>query len=165
MHQKLATKMMGTLVLCLATSLPAFGKDLSSRLGIGFRDSFPFSLPSLAMNYYPNPDVGLVSSVGVDTEDQNSKFGLMIGVRKIIFKEDNLNFFAGGNLSILTSETAGTKKSGYELSGLVGTEFFLSGLENLGLNFETGVAVTNLDKVRFRTLGDHLFRAGMIFYF
>lgn len=160
-------RILGSLVLVLVTFgvSVAQGKDLSSRLGLGFRDAFPFSLPSIAMHYYPNSDVGLVGAIGVDTEDQNSKFGLLVGVRKIIFKEDNLNFFAGGNLAILTSETAGSKKSGYELAGIMGTEFFLSGLDNLGLNFETGIAVTNLDKVRFRTLADHLFRAGIIFYF
>lgn len=161
------TRMLLSFGVILVTFLgsAASAKDLSSRLGVGFRDAFPFSLPSIALQYYPNADLGLVGAVGVDTEDQNSKFGLMIGVRKIIFKEDNLNFFAGGNFSILTQEISGSKKSGYELAGIMGTEFFLSGLDNLGFNFETGVAVTNLDKVRFRTLADHLFRAGIIFYF
>lgn len=160
-------RILSSVVLILVTfgAVSAQAKDLSSRLGVGFRDSFPFSLPSLALHYYPNADVGLVGAIGVDTEDQNSKFGLMIGVRKIIFKEDNLNFFAGGHFSILTQEILGNKKSGYELAGIMGTEFFLSGLDNLGLNFETGIAVTNLDKVRFRTLADHLFRAGIVFYF
>ncbi len=143
----------------------AQAKDLSSRLGVGFRDAFPFSLPAIALHYHPNADVGLVGAIGVDTEDQFSKFGLMVGVRKIIFKEDHLNFFAGGNFSILTTETLGNKKSGYELAGILGSEFFLNGLDNLGFNLETGIAITNLDKVRFRTLADNFFRAGIIFYF
>lgn len=143
----------------------AHAKDLSSRLGVGYRDAFPIGLPALAMHYYPNSDVGIVGALGVDTAEFNSRFGLLVGVRKIIFKEDNLNFFGGGNFSLLTVEVAGIKESGYELSGVVGSEFFLSGLDNLGFNVETGVAVTSLGKVRFRTLGDNFLRAGIIFYF
>lgn len=140
-------------------------KDLSSRLGVGFRDAFPFEMPAIAVQYYPNSELGLFSALGVDTKENYSQFGLQLGVRKIIFKEDHMNFFMGGALSLLTQEIASVKNSGYDLAALVGGEFFLSGLDNLGFNFETGVAVTSLDKVRFRTLGDHVFRAGMIFYF
>lgn len=143
----------------------AQAKDLSSRLGVGFRNAFPFEMPAIAAQYYPSADLGLLAAIGVDTKENNSKFGVQAGLRKIIFKEDHMNFFMGGTVSVLTEEIATVKNSGYEISGVLGGEFFLTGLDNLGLNFETGVAVTSLDKVRFRTLGDHLFRAGMIFYF
>ena len=132
---------------------------------MGFRNSYSFDLPAVAANYYPSSDYGVIGALGIDTAENNSKSAFTGGIRRIIFKEENLNFFMGGILSFLSSETAGTTESGFELSALVGTEFFLHGLENLGFNFETGAGVTNLKKVRFRTIGDHLFRAGMIFYF
>jgi hypothetical protein len=47
----------------------------------------------------------------------------------------------------------------------VGGEFFLNGLDSLGFTFETGVGVTNVKKVRFRTVGDSFVSAGMVFYF
>lgn len=140
-------------------------KEMASRLGIGFRNAYSMDLPSVATVYYPSSETALVGALGIDTEDMNSKFALSGGVRRIIFKEDNLNFFMGGILSFLSHETAGKTDSGFELSGLVGSEFFLAGLENLGFSLETGVGVTNVKKVRFRTLGDSFLRAGIMFYF
>lgn len=148
----------------------AQAKDLSNRLGIGFRNAFPFSLPAIAVHYHPSTDLGLLAAIGVDTQDLNSKLGLQLGVRKVIFKEDHMNFFMGGTFSMLTQETptgasSSNKNSGYEIAAVVGSEFFFSGLDNLAFNIETGVAVTSLDKVRFRTLGDDMLRAGVAFYF
>lgn len=152
-------------LMSILSSKEASAKELGNRLGVGFRNAYSFDLPSLAVHYYPNSDFGFVGALGIDTEDQNSKFALSGGVRKIIFKEENLNFFMGGVLSMVTNEIAGSKDSGFELSALVGSEFFFAGLDNLGFNLESGVGITNVKKVRFRTLGDSFLRAGIIFYF
>lgn len=158
-------------LLLVSSLLPALwpfaapAKDMESRLGLGFRDSMAIAgLPALAANYYPNPELGLTGALGIDTEENNSKFGLQLGMRKRIFKEDQLNFFMGGAFTLLTQEIATVKKSGYELSALVATEFFLTGLENLGFNIEAGIGVSNVDKVRFRTLGQSFLGAGIFFY-
>lgn len=146
-------------------SLTASAKDLATRLGVGFRDAYAITLPSIASIYYPNPDWGVVGALGIDTQNQNSKFAFSVGLRKIVFKEDNMNFFMGGTLGMLSNEVAGTSSSGFELDGLIGSEFFLAGLDSLGFNIETGIGVSNVDKVRFRTLGDNFFKAGIFFYF
>lgn len=151
--------------LFFALALPAHAKNMDSRLGVGFRDAFPFQLPAIAMQYYPNSGFGVTGALGIDTQENDSKFGLQLGVRKRIFEEDQLNFYMGGSFSLLTREVGASKNSGYELAATIATEFFLTGLENLGFNLETGVAVSNLDKVRFRTVGDSFLRAGVIFYF
>ncbi|MBX3019098.1 MAG: organic solvent tolerance protein [Bdellovibrionaceae bacterium] len=149
----------------LALPLVAQGKMMESRLGLGFRDSMAIAgLPALAMNYYPNSEFGMTGALGIDTEENNSKFGLQLGLRKRIFEEDQLNFYMGGAFTLLTQEVATVKKSGYELSALVATEFFLPGLENLGFNLEAGIGVSNVDKVRFRTLGQSFLGAGIFFY-
>jgi hypothetical protein len=140
-------------------------KELGSRLGVGFRNTYSFDLPAVAVNYYPSSDFGVIGALGIDTAENNSKSAFTGGVRRIIFKEENMNFFMSGILSFLSSEANGSTDSGFELSAVVGGEIFLHGLENLGLNFEAGAGVTNVKKVRFRTIGDHLFRSGIIFYF
>lgn len=140
-------------------------KDLSHRLGIGYRDSYSFPLPSMAVQYYPNTDFGIISALGIDTEDKNSRFAFSFGMRKIIFKEENLNFFFGGILTLANTDDGIDKRSGFEMAATVGSEFFLQGLDSLGFNVETGVAVSNLNKVRFRTLGDSFVKSGIIFYF
>ena len=60
----------------------------------------------------------------------------------------------GGNIAMITNEVATVKDSGFELAALVGGEFFLNGLDSLGFTFETGVGVTNVKKVRFKTVGE-----------
>lgn len=163
-HVLLAALAMGVL------SSVAHGKDLTSRLGIGYRNSLvSMSLPSIATVYYPSPEIGVLGSLGVDTDENNSKFAFLGGVRRIIFKEERMNFFMGGNLGLVNQEqTVGietSKQSGFELSAVAGGEFFFQGLDSLGFNFETGMGVTNMKKVRFRTLGDSFVNAGIIFYF
>lgn len=156
-------------LLCVACVLTvgsgAFAKNLSSRLGVGYRNAYSFDLPSIAAHYSPNSEYQLIGALGIDTEDQNAKFALSGGIRKMVFTEENLNFFMGGVLSMISREVAGSTDSGFELGALVGTEFFLAGLDNLGFSVETGIAVTNVKKVRFRTMGDSFIRSGIVFYF
>jgi hypothetical protein len=153
-------------VTLLASGPTAKAKELSNRLGVGYTDQFAESLPSLAVRYYPNASLGLSASLGVDTRKDNSRFGFMARVHRVIFTEANLNFYMGAGAGILSVETAGKNESGFELSGFFGAEFFLYGLDSLAFMFESGVGVTSISsEVRFRTLGDHPIRAGMAFYF
>lgn len=144
----------------------AHAKELTNRLGIGFRQSYvTFNLPSVQAIYYPSPTFGVVGALGVDTEDDNSKFAALVGLRRILFKEENMNFFMGGNLAIINNEKNTSKDSGFEIAALFGGEFFLPGLESLGFNFESGAGVTNAGKTRFRTMGDSFVSVGIVFYF
>ncbi len=135
---------------------------------MGYSNQFGLDgdLPSIALRYYPNGDYGIMGALGVDTTEGESRFGAQAKILKLIFKEDNLNFYTGAGAGLVSQETSGKNNSGFDLSGFVGVEFFLPGLENLGLSFETGVGVTSIDnEVRFRTIGDHPLRAGIMFYF
>lgn len=143
----------------------AFGKDLSSRLGVGIKNNTSFDLPSLAAVYYPSADIGITGGLGIDTQKDNSKMTLNVGVRRILFREDHSNFYFGGQAALINDEVAGDKQSGFELNALFGAEFFFTGLDSLGFSFEGGVGVASLEEVRFRTFADHPFRAGIIFYF
>lgn len=159
----------GLLSLVLSVALPttASAKELVNRLGIGVRSdtSVPGGLPSLTVSYFPQSDLALTSSLGIDTEKDNSRFSFTGGVRRIVFKENNMNFFMGGELGLVNREVAGDKQSGFSLSGLFGGEFFFAGLENLGFSFQGGVGVVSLKDVRFRTVAEAPFQAAVNFYF
>ncbi|MNL42054.1 hypothetical protein D3C87_1644900 [compost metagenome] len=71
----------------------------------------------------------------------------------------------GGELGLVNYEDADDKKSGFELNALFGAEFFFQGLDSLAFTFEGGVGIISTDEVRFRTIADGPFRAGIIFYF
>jgi hypothetical protein len=143
----------------------AMAKEMAQRLGVGFRNAYSFDLPSVAVVYHSNEDFSFVGAIGVDTQEDNSKSAFTAGLRRIVFKEINMNFYMGGNLSMLSVEKNAETESGFEISALAGGEFFLQGLDNLAFTFEAGVAIENVDGSRFRTIGDSINRAGIIFYF
>ncbi len=140
-------------------------KDMRQRLGLGIKNNNSFDLPALAMVYYAANEISFTGGLGMDTQKDNSKLSLSTGVRRMIFFEEHMNFYFGGNLSLINVETNADKQNGWELSALFGTEFFLAGLENLALTFEGGAGVVSMREVRFRTIADHPLRAGILFYF
>jgi hypothetical protein len=146
--------------------LLAPAKDMTYRLGVGFKNNSAEDIPSIAGVYFQSKDFALTGSVGFDSREHYSKTAVNVGIRSVIFYEPNLNAYVGGQAGLINYETPAIgKKSGAELMALAGVEFFFSGLENLGFSAETGVALATADGPRFRTLADHPFRAGVIFYF
>ncbi len=144
----------------------AFAVDLANRLGVGYSDQLSAELPALTARYYPNSRTGFSLAVGVNTKNDNSAFGVLGKLYRIVFTEDNMNFYIGGGAGMLSIETAGDNNSGFELMGFLGGEFFFSGLENLGFTFEAGVGIrSDSDGTLFRTIGHHPLKGGIIFYF
>jgi len=155
------------LAAVLVGSFSANAKDMNHRLGVGPKHAFSITgLPALAVHYFPNSEYSFTGALGINTEQNNSEFGLQGGVRRILFEEKNMNFFIGGALGVISQETNGTNHSGFELLAGAGGEFFFQGLENLGFNFEMGIGVASLKKSnRFFTMARTPVHAGIIFYF
>jgi len=163
-----------TSLLISLLSVSVFGKDLTHRLGVGFKNNMSQNLPSMAAIYYPSTDVALTGGFGVDTQKDHSAFQVNAGGRYIIYPEKNMNFYIGTQIGVISYDqtevdSSGSsslkKQNGLEAAAIFGTEFFLSGLENLGFTFEAGVALSTANSSRFRTVGDDPFKAGLIFYF
>ena len=95
--------LLGVLLMMSGWSVGA--KDLSQRLGIGYSNQFgiPESMPSLSVRYFPDQTYGLQSSVGVDTEQNANRFGISARFIKIIFREDNMNFYAAAGGGLVSS--------------------------------------------------------------
>ena len=167
--KSIAKALIAFVLITLAFALvpaSAEARDMTNRMGIGYKNQFANEIPGIALQYYPGADLGLSASLGVDTQKDSSKFGAMLKLYRIIFQEDNLNFYMGAGAGLVSQERAGANESGFELMGFGGCEFFFTGLENIGFSFEMGTAITSLSSnVRFRTFGDSPLRAGIIFYF
>lgn len=143
-----------------------WAKDLTHRLGIGYANNFSVDVPSLAAKYHLNQELALGAALGIDTKKDQSRFGAAARLERTIFVEDNLNFYGGASAGSVSHQVDGNTFSGFELAAFVGCEFFLPGLDSLGIMFEAGVGVTNDNEgTRFRTIADSPLRAGMIFYF
>ncbi len=154
-------------LLILFMAHHASAKDMTNRLGAGYKNQFVNDIPSVAVQYYPSADIGFSAALGVDTQQNLSKFGFMGKVMRIIFTEENMNFYMGAGGGLLSSQTsASSTDSGFELNGFVGGEFFFHGLDSLGFTFEAGVGISSMSSgVRFRTFGDSPIRGGIVFYF
>ncbi|MDG0818285.1 organic solvent tolerance protein [Bdellovibrio svalbardensis] len=153
----------------LACTSVVQAKELTNRLGVGVKSHETLDLPELAVVYNPTRDIAVTGGLGIDTKKDASKFAANAGVRRIVFKEDNMNFYMGGTFGFVNYEVSGatstTKESGIELDAVFGGEFFLPGLDSLGFTFEGGAGVISTSNVRFRTIADSPLRAGIIFYF
>lgn len=100
------------MILPLMLCSVSHAKDLSSRLGIGIKDNTSRDLPALAAVYYPSNDLGVTGGLGIDTQKDSSKFTANAGLRKILFRENQMNFYFGGQAGIVNYEIAGDKQSG-----------------------------------------------------
>lgn len=151
-------------LLTLSTFTQA--KDMKNRLGVGPKAPFSIPLEAIAVHYSPNRDYVVTGSIGINTQQGSSMFGIQGGIRRILFEEQLMNFFIGGSLGIISQEVNSSNRSGFELDATAGGEFFFQGLENLGFNFEVGVGVSSLRNAnKFYTLGRTPMSAGIIFYF
>jgi len=141
-------------------------KELTHRLGVGPRYNSSIQLSEVGVSYYPSENIGFIGGMGIDTQENNSKFSLNGTVRRLVFQESekNMMVYFGGRLGMISYEDT-QKYSGYELSAVFGGEFFLQGLESLGFCFETGVGIVSGKNVRFRSFADLPFQAGVFFYF
>lgn len=146
--------------------------DLTHRLGLGFSQQMgSVDIPMITAHYYPNARFAITGALGIDTKKDDSQFAAQVKVRRVVFTENQLNFYmgaAGGFTSHEETNATGQveNKSNTELSGILGAEFFFSGLDSLSFMFETGIGIVTGDGgTRFRTLGSHPFAAGIVFYF
>lgn len=152
-------------IMSLFSSL-ASAKEMPQRLGVGIKNNTSESLPSLAGIYHINGLTAVTGGVGVDTKKDYSKFQINAGIRHVIFHENQLHYYAGGQLGLVTfEEPIEGKENGFEANFLMGVEFFFTGLENIGFSFEGGLGLSSVKDTRIRTIADDPFRAGIIFYF
>ena len=162
---KLSKKILALAIVSLFSSLVA-AKEMPQRLGVGIKDNTSESLPSLAVVYHINGLTAVTGGIGVDTKKDYSKFQINAGIRHVIFHENQLHYYAGGQLGLVTFEEPVTgKENGFEANFLMGIEFFATGLENVGFSFEGGLGLSSVKDTRIRTIADHPLRAGIIFYF
>ena len=156
----------------LFVSTTSFAKDLTHRLGVGYADQMAVEVPSLSVKYWANSELGFSADLGIKTGNTDSAFGILVKAYKVIFPEENLNFYMGGGAGLVSQKIStanggdGNNDSGFELMAFLGAEFFLPGLESLALTFEAGVGVISIrSDSEFRTIGHSPLNAGMIFYF
>lgn len=142
-------------------------RDLHGRLGLGYNSEFAnanaggYRLPGVSIKYAFTRDISAEVVVSLaTTSPTNSATALKLF--KNLFFETNLNFYCmvgGGIISV--NGTAG----GQAIAGF-GAEFFIPGVDSLGLSIETGASFDNVSGgYAIKTLGFSFLDAGIHFYF
>jgi hypothetical protein len=144
-------------------------KELFGRVGIGYNAQFVNTnetngAPAISIKYGLAPR-GAIEVVGgfYSGSYGSGVFGLKY--MGTIRSESYANFYAlvGGAL------VAANQKSGTEFLGGFGAEFFIPGVDSVGISFETGMAAENLTTASgsfiLKTFGVSFINAGMHYYF
>lgn len=157
--------LVSTLLLLFAAIPESHARNLAKRLGAGFVSQIATTedgrLPAIDAKYYFSKRVAGSLGVGFDTRETNSAFGVGTKFFYNLFGEQNLLFYTGLGIAVLSR--SGTRM---QVSGFFGTEFFLTDLPSLGFSVEAGIrGDSSRGKFSLRTTGDSFLTAGIHFYF
>lgn len=129
----------------LLSPLAAHAKDLRNRFGLGYNAQLG-GLPAISLKYtLPAKDKAInlaVEGLGGATLPSDGSQEIMAGLRVLygVVAEDQMNLYVGlGGLYVHSDAAA---FAGVRAQPVLGAEFFLYGLDNLGFSLEVGV---NLD--------------------
>ena len=155
------------IAIAFFTTQSASARDLHGRLGLGYNDEFAVTptqsgAPGISLRYGLTARAQIELIAGFYSGDKGSGV-TALKYMQTIHPETYMNFYyliGGGAVSA-------NGRSGTEWLGGFGTEFFIPGIESIGLAFETGLDYENLTSTSFvlKTFGLSFFNVGMHFYF
>lgn len=157
-----------TLALLLFTG-KVEAKELVGRVGLGYNAQFANTsmtngVPAISVKYGIAPRA-MIEAVGGFYSGSSGSGVAALKYLQTIHAENYANFYfllGGGYVSA-------NSRSGTEWLGGLGGEFFIPGVDSVGLSFEAGMSLENLTSSSgsfvLKTLGISFIHAGMHFYF
>lgn len=141
-------------------------------IGVGYQGFFIGGdlINNLAIRFAPKPYGGQIEigQVSLDADGGGDIDLFMLkgkGYYKLIERE-NSDFYVGASLGYLMLEQSGNEVDGFSIAPLMGVEYKLQGLPELGLNFEVSYEIADLDAEGTDvTLNGIGVCAGMSYYF
>jgi hypothetical protein len=149
----------GLFFFCLSSQ----AKNLDGRFAAGFAYQKFTQDAAISFKIFHNPFLASNYLFSLNTENNSFLFGGRV-LRNVLL-EENLNLYLGLAGLILSQNGTGGTETGLEIDALLGSEFFLAGLPNLGLSFEVGVGLRSIRTTSFRTMGGGFASGGIHYYF
>lgn len=155
--------------LNLLTPAAIHAKELVGRVGLGYNAQFANTnltngVPAISIKYGMAPRA-MIEAIGGFYSGSDGSGVAALKYMQTIHAESYANFYfllGGGYV------TAG-HRSGTEFIGGLGTEFFIPGVDSVGLSFEAGMSLESLTSTSgafvLKTFGISFVHAGMHFYF
>ena len=139
---------LSSLLLLAPLAMPgvAQAKDLRNRVAVG-ANAHLGSIPALSVRYgLPTPDPAI--NVQLEVSAGFSAYGdlgsqAVAGGRLLygVVAEDNMNLFLGAGAGVLSQTASGATDTAVRVQPVMGADFFLFGLENLGFTAEWGLNI------------------------
>lgn len=157
-----------SILLLVMLGSTAHSKELFGRIGLGYNAQFAQTssqngVPGISIKYGLNPRT-MIEAIGGFYSGTGGTGVAALKFMQTMHSESYLNFyflFGGGLVS-------NTSKSGVEFLGGFGTEFFIPGVDSVGISFEGGLDFENLTSTSgslvLKTFGASFINAGMHFY-
>ncbi len=151
------------LVTLCAASPQAKSREMFRRLGLGFTDQSATDLTSLSIKMQTSKYFSFGGVFGIDTSDNG---GQMAGIKiyQNLITEPHLTFYTSTLIAYLNKKTSNVGQSGFQTDITIGSEFSIPKLESIGLSFEFGVSIINLDDLTFKTTGNSIISSAIHFY-
>ncbi|NDG83744.1 MAG: hypothetical protein EBX52_01740 [Proteobacteria bacterium] len=154
-----------TLLIVFAVGIPAEGKELLGRIGLGYNAQFANTSmtngsPGISMKYGIAPRSAVELIAGFYSGSSGSGVAALKYMQTIRAESyANFYFLVGGGYVYATG------KNGVEFLGGLGSEFFIPGVDNVGISFEAGMSAETLTSSSgsfiLKTFGLSFLNAGM----
>ena len=141
-------------------------KELTGRLGIGYNAQFSQTsltngVPGISLKYGFAPR-SMIEMIGGYYSGKTGTGVAALKYMHTLHPESYANFYflLGGGL------VSAEGKNGSEFIGGFGSEFFIPGVDSIGISFEAGMSIENItsDSFVLKTFGVSFINAGMHFY-
>jgi hypothetical protein len=155
------------LFLSLLIGSAASSKDLTGRIGLGYNTQFGSSssldgVPAVSFKYGLARYMQFQMIAGLNTKTPSEG----VAAAKILttlISENYVNPYLALGLGYVSKNS----NSGIQMLGGIGAEFFIPGVDNVGISFEAGLTLENATQSSFilRTYGASFLEAGIHYYF
>ena len=157
--------MKNTFALFLLLSISStYAFENAGRFGFGATAQTYQEKPAVSIKIHFSEKMALGAFFAYEgTEEANYSIGARF--YSAIVSEPNLIFYTVISGAMLQIYDGTTSSSGYQADINIGTELFFEEIKHIGLSFEAGIGVTNIDEFVINTNASHIFKSAVHFYF
>lgn len=166
---KLIWTLTSVLAYLLVFSPAVSAKELFGRVGLGYNAQFASTdltngAPAISLKY----GFALKSAVEVIAGFYSGSNGSGVAALKY-FRTLKAESYGNFYFLVGAGKVSANSRSGTEFLGGFGAEFFIPGVDNVGISFETGMAAEDISQASgsyvLKTFGASFIQAGMHYYF
>ena len=162
-------KLFTFILICLfVSSTGLFAKDLNGRVGLGFNSQLsPNGINSASLKIWTTSDICLQPILGFQFSDDVNEIDVGGKLLYKIKDEKNTNVYTGGGIGVaIVDPDPGDSETAFSIGGILGVEYFFSGLPNLGFSSEIEFVVSDyLENTIVGIEADTFLTAGIHYYF